>query len=466
MTVSTTNNKVSYPGTGAASVWSFSFPVLDESDMQVWLTDALGTTTQVFTNFSVDLINKHVTYPVTPTIPQPIVPLGTTITLYRFVPFTQLTDINNQTAVYADTEEGVWDRLTMMVQQVQEQIGRSLIAGISAVANYMLPGPLANAIIGWNSSGTGLENKMGVVAGAWSAADIQQSITVSKGGGTIPGTLSVTGALTGTLTGTATNITGITAVANGGSGSATAAGARTNLGAAPVTFNSLSQFLSKVTSNTLASITAANNPFTGSGSISVTLNTANVGANGLDTSVLAASQFYYTYLCYGASGVCSLMSLSSTAPMLPAGYNLQFVRVGAVLLDASKYLMRINQNGRRAQYVVTPATNTAALPQMSSGNIGTTLIAFPIAAYAPPTAGRFQGFISSGTSNGTGNYTCAAPNGSYGAASSANSPPVVVGDTSVYSATSFDFMLESASIWYSCYASTGYLNAMGWEDNL
>ncbi len=103
--------------------------------------------------------------------------------------------------------------------------------------------------------------------------------------------------------------------------------------------------------------------------VNVTINATTVGANGIDAGALANSTWYYLWLISTGTTVAGLLSLSSIAPTLPAGY-FYALRVGAARTDASAKFYRFIQTGRRTQYVVTAGTNTATMPQMGTGVSG------------------------------------------------------------------------------------------------
>jgi hypothetical protein len=118
-----------------------------------------------------------------------------------------------------------------------------------------------------------------------------------------------------------------------------------------------------------------------------TLNAATVGLNGLDTGVLAATEFYYVYVVGSSLGANpeinnitqvstmaansvilngtvisegtvpqptwsvtnnyqpgTLLSLSATAPLLPEGYDM-FRRIGAVLTSGGSVILEFWQDG-------------------------------------------------------------------------------------------------------------------------
>jgi len=227
-----------------------------------------------------------------------------------------------------------------------------------------------------------------------------------------------------------------------------------------------------VTSNTLATITADEVALRNSlynaysvFNVNLTLNTATVGANGLDTGTLAASTWYYTYvICNTATGATAcLMSLSSTAPTLPSGYTF-YARVGALRTTASIYLYRTIQYGRKTQYIIDGTILTANLPVMASGTAVSTVTAIPVAAFVPPTSGRVSVQLNI-ISIASGGYGIAGPN-SY--ITITNAPMTFINNTTLGCNLSgcADFILESANIYWKCStAATSYVFCLGWEDN-
>lgn len=94
-----------------------------------------------------------------------------------------------------------------------------------------------------------------------------------------------------------------------------------------------------------------------------TINTAVVGANGLDVGTLAASTWYYLWVIGKTDGslAAGLASLSSTAPSMPALYTYKRL-VGVFLTDATPYIRRFLQVGSRFLFddVQQVSTGTAA----------------------------------------------------------------------------------------------------------
>lgn len=134
MTVSSTNSKHVYCGNGVTTHWDFTFPLVDEEDMLVYLTDPNGVLSLLETGYFVDIDNSRVEYPAVEPVGEgqepepglPPLPNDWKITLIRSVPMTQETDLRNQGAFSLETLEQGFDKLTMITQQLAEAQQRSV----------------------------------------------------------------------------------------------------------------------------------------------------------------------------------------------------------------------------------------------------------------------------------------------------------------------------------------------------
>jgi hypothetical protein len=229
-----------------------------------------------------------------------------------------------------------------------------------------------------------------------------------------------------------------------------------------------------VSSNTSASITAdqailwnaTNQPITITG-INLTLNTGVIGVNGIDTGTLAASTWYNLFVIYNPTTTTTscLMSLSDISPTLPSGYT-YFARAGSVREDSSEHLMRTLQMGNKVQYIVTPGTNTAAIPSMASGisgNINTpTWSAVNTTPFVPPLATVIRIILNSPI----GGTAMLAPNNNYGAYNAANTFLVNSNSVGAFANSYADMLLESTNIYYASDGSAAYILCSGWEENI
>jgi len=211
--------------------------------------------------------------------------------------------------------------------------------------------------------------------------------------------------------------------------------------------------------------------------VSVVVNCTTVGANGLDAGSLAINTWYNVFLISNGVTTAGLASLSATAPAMPTGYT-YLLRVGARRTDGSGNFLRQRQLGSRTQYVVTAATNTAALPYILSGTSGSvitpTWTAFAVAGFVPPTATEIDLAVTiPDFTAGGGNVVIAAPNNSYGSfSSSSNIPPCGLITNSASGALSAggmivcSFVLESTNIYVASNAVAGGVQSKGWKDKV
>lgn len=202
-------------------------------------------------------------------------------------------------------------------------------------------------------------------------------------------------------------------------------------------------------------------------SVSLTINSAGAGANGLDTGAVAASTWYSVWVIRKPDGTTAgMISLSSSSPTMPSGYTFK-ARVGWIRTDgtANKYPLSMVQMGRRAQYKVAAGTNVTNMPIMASGSAGSTTTptysAVATGTYVPPTASQIN-VVAGGQASGN---ILVAPNASYGAAGQSTNPAIISSGISGLGLPG-SMVLESSNIYYASNVATAYLACSGWEDNI
>lgn len=130
MTLDSTTSKVQYTQAGSTTAWPVPFKFLDEDDLVVITTVGSTDTTLVRdTDYTVtgagDDSGGEVTI-------SPALAVGTKLTIYRLMELVQPTHLSTAGGWYPPVHETVFDRLTMMIQQGQEQIDRSLKIPVTA----------------------------------------------------------------------------------------------------------------------------------------------------------------------------------------------------------------------------------------------------------------------------------------------------------------------------------------------
>lgn len=185
MTVSSQDRKTRQVGDGSVTSFSFGFPVFSVDEISVIITDANGINTKLVQDaaggFSVSLTGSA---PSAGTVTYPIDAAGSVltssehITIIRTVDAEQGLDLTNAGAFRAQSIENALDKLTMLFQQVQEQIDRVLIVPITTANNISmeLPAPEAGSMLAWNGSGGGLTNVAADISGLLEAMDSEHFV--------------------------------------------------------------------------------------------------------------------------------------------------------------------------------------------------------------------------------------------------------------------------------------------------
>lgn len=120
MTVSTTASSITHPGNGATTSWSYNFIIPTADDVEVWTTVVATDEVTVLTpaEYTITGLDNEaggtVEYPLSGTP----VPSGTSLTIARAVPYTQIYQFSNQDRLWAEKLEAALDRMEMQIQQL------------------------------------------------------------------------------------------------------------------------------------------------------------------------------------------------------------------------------------------------------------------------------------------------------------------------------------------------------------
>jgi hypothetical protein len=182
-----------------------------------------------------------------------------------------------------------------------------------------------------------------------------------------------------------------------------------------------------------------------------TLNSATLGAGGIDVGTVAANQLYYIYGIYdGTTSTWEpIMSLSASAPSFAnaAGYTYSAL-LSIVYTDSGANFEGFTHKGIFWEPLV--GSNCANLPIVWNGAVGTygsAYAAVSVASLIPSALGATIRIGTSATNAGTN--TCAvAPNNNYGNAGSAsNPPPIQYFGANTESVMGGEFLLQSSNIY-------------------
>ena len=164
MSISNTTNKIIYQGDGSTKQFPFSFRIFDETDLVVSLYEiAIGIETELTLNsdYTVTINGDNGGTVIMATAPSSSYKL----IIKRILPLTQETDYVEGDPFPAESHERALDKLTMITQQLNEQLDRTVKVDITQTnVETTLPIPDALKFLRWNSDASKLENASGITS--------------------------------------------------------------------------------------------------------------------------------------------------------------------------------------------------------------------------------------------------------------------------------------------------------------
>ena len=176
MTVSSTTVKNSYSGNSSTTVFAYTFKIFADTDLQVIIRSSTGTETTktLTTHYTVsgagDASGGNVTFTSgnTPAT-------GETVVIRRGVPQTQAIDYIANDPFPAESHEEGLDRATMTIQQMQEEVTRSIKLSktntMTSTEFAVGATDRANKILAFDGNGEiSVTQELGTFIGDWSAS--------------------------------------------------------------------------------------------------------------------------------------------------------------------------------------------------------------------------------------------------------------------------------------------------------
>ena len=176
MTISSTTVKNSYSGDGSTTTFNYTFKIFADSDLQVIIRSSTATETvkTITTHYTVTGAGSASGGTVVFTSGN-IPASGETVVLRRAVPQTQAIDYIANDPFPAESHEEGLDRATMTLQQVQEELDRSIKLSrtntMTSTEFTVGATDRANKILAFDSSGEiSVTQELGTFRGNWSAS--------------------------------------------------------------------------------------------------------------------------------------------------------------------------------------------------------------------------------------------------------------------------------------------------------
>lgn len=184
MTVSYTQSHAVFGPDGVATIFYFSFWFFQDGDLVVKLRETDGTV-RVLTqglNYSVEGAGNRGGGKIIFTTPPAS---GTLLFVRRVRPLTQLTALRNQGGWFPEVQEDAFDHVIMLIQQLRRDLDLAL-----KVPDHVYPFnteivPASGQLIGWNDTGTGLQNvsPLGVGGGGGGGSGLDWETDIFDGDG-------------------------------------------------------------------------------------------------------------------------------------------------------------------------------------------------------------------------------------------------------------------------------------------
>ena len=183
MTVSSLTVKNSYNGDNTTTAFSYTFPIHTAAELQVIERSALGTETVKSLNSDYTISDNgaaggSVNFSTAPAT-------GVTIVLLRNTSLTQEVDYISNDAFGAETHEGALDKLTLQVQEVQEEVDRTIKLSrtntINSTEFTVDATSRAGKILGFDNAGElVVSQELGSFKGSWSASQTYAARDIVK----------------------------------------------------------------------------------------------------------------------------------------------------------------------------------------------------------------------------------------------------------------------------------------------
>lgn len=147
-----------YTGNDIADTFSYTFKITDKTEISVYETDDAGDETLLTldTDYTVNSVGNSGTI----TRTAGALPSGYQWYIRSNYEETQLTAFGSQGPFFPDIHENAMDKLTMLIQQILDKIGRTfrLSDSYSGPLPLTLENPDAGKVLRWNDDESGIEN--------------------------------------------------------------------------------------------------------------------------------------------------------------------------------------------------------------------------------------------------------------------------------------------------------------------
>lgn len=161
MSLSSAACRNDYTGNNSTATYSYSFKIFSKTHLRVTKKNTSGVETTLVVDTDYTVTGVGGTSGGTIVLTAGYLPTSYHLTIRRDVPLTQATDIRNQGSYYPEVHEDEFDKLVMLVQQLQDYINRSIKLPETLTSSDLdpaIPSPIVPlAVLATNTAGDALE---------------------------------------------------------------------------------------------------------------------------------------------------------------------------------------------------------------------------------------------------------------------------------------------------------------------
>ncbi|CAB4144479.1 hypothetical protein UFOVP456_44 [uncultured Caudovirales phage] len=351
MTVSTSSNRADHTGNGSASTFSFTFRIFADSDLTVTRlnpTTGVETVLALTTDYTVSGAGSYNGGSIT--LVAGALTNGHTLTIVRELDILQATDLRNQGSFFAETHEDVFDRQTMIMQQLQEQIDRAAKLPVTSTEDT---DALVDDLIRVADSADNIDTVVANLADITTVADdLNEAVSEINTVATSIANVDTVG----------TNITNVNTVAGISSNVNSVAGNATNINAVAGNSTNINSVASNSTNvNTVASNIAA-----------ISTNATNIAAiqdaasNAASAAASASTATTQAGIATTQAGVATTQASSAANFAALAAASASAGLYNAVIDKSANYTVVLADNGDLIRVNTSGGAVTITLPLISS----------------------------------------------------------------------------------------------------
>ena len=361
MTVSSTTNKHSYNGNGSQTVFAYTFKIFVAADIKVYLDGVLKTINTHYT-----LSNVGVTGGGNVTFTSGSVPVAATgnVILLRSLALTQGVDLINYGAFDANIIESAYDKLTMMVQQLQEEVSRSIrfSATVYDGGTQEISDTVANRaskVLAYDSAGNiSIATELGEWQGNWATSTAFAARDLVLDAATNNVYICLVGHTSGTLS-SDVSASKWALVINAAAVAASATTATTKASEAAASATTATNQASTATTKASEAATSASTATTQANTATTQASTATTKASEASTSASNAATSASTASTQATNSANSATASANSASSITSAANTATTKASEASTSASTATTKASEASTSASTASTQATNSA-----------------------------------------------------------------------------------------------------------